>query len=58
MENTLGKQLNFDFNKKSQDIMPEDITVDELLYVLKHHNDSDLARSYYFEQITEERKRK
>jgi hypothetical protein len=38
--------------------MPEDITLDELLYVLNNHSDSEIARYYYFERINENRNKK
>lgn len=58
MKNHSAQQLSFNFKKTAHDVMPEDITLDELLYVLKHHSDSDLARKYYFEQIKTKRNRK
>jgi hypothetical protein len=58
MNKSEGQQLNFNFQKSTQDLIPEDITLDELLYVLKNHSDSDLARRYYFEQISMKRKKK
>jgi hypothetical protein len=58
MRNTSGQQLNFNFQKNAHDMMPEDITLDELLYVLKNHSDSEVARKYYFEQISEHRNKK
>ncbi len=51
MKNSSAQQLSFNFKKSAYDPMPEDITLDELLYVLKKHNDSALAYKYYFEQI-------
>lgn len=51
-----GQQLCFNFQKSTQDLIPEDITLDELLYVLNNHSDSDLARRYYFEQLNMKRK--
>lgn len=58
MKKTDGQQLNFNFKESAQDIMPEDITLDELLYVLKHHSDSEIARCYYFEEINKKRCKK
>lgn len=58
MKNTSGQQLNFNFQKSALDMMPEDITLDELLYVLNNHSDSELARCYYFKKIKEKRNRK
>jgi len=56
MESTSGKQLNF--KKSDRDMVPEDITLDELLYVLKNHSGSEIERYYYFEQISMKRKDK
>jgi hypothetical protein len=58
MKYTAGEQLNFNFQRSARDEMPEDITLDELLYVLKNHSDSDVARRYYFEKIKEDRCKK
>ena len=58
MKKTEGQQLNFNFQKSTHELIPEDITLDELLYVLKNHSDSDLARRYYFEQISMKRKKR
>jgi hypothetical protein len=58
MKNSVDEQLSFNFDLTSRDMMPEDITVDELLYVLQNHSDSDLARTYYFKKIKEERTNK
>ena len=58
MQDSSAQQFSFNFNKTAQDVMPEDITLDELLYVLKHHSDSDLARKYYFEKIKAKRNSK
>jgi hypothetical protein len=58
MESTSGKQLNFNFQKNARDMMPDDITLDELLYVLKNHSGSEIERYYYFEQIAESRGKK
>jgi hypothetical protein len=58
MLKTYGQQLNLDFQKSTHELIPEDITLDELLYVLKYHSDSDLARRYYFEQISMKRKKR
>jgi hypothetical protein len=56
MESTSGKQLNF--KESARDMMPDDITLDELLYVLKNHSGSEIERYYYFEQINMKRKEK
>jgi hypothetical protein len=58
MESTSGKQLNFNFKESARDMMPDDITLDELLYVLKNHSASEIERYYYFEQISEKRNKK
>jgi hypothetical protein len=58
MKKTEGQQLNFNFQKSTHELIPEDITLDELLYVLKNHSDSDLSRRYYFEQISMKRKKR
>ena len=58
MKNSAGVQLNLNFERTSRDMIPEDIKVDELLYVLQHHDDSELARRYYFDKINKERKNK
>jgi hypothetical protein len=56
MESTSGKQLNFNFKESARDMMPDDIILDELLYVLKNHSGSEIERYYYFEQIAVKRK--
>lgn len=38
MKNNSEQQLSFNLKKTIHDVMPEDITCDEILYVLKHHN--------------------
>ncbi|MGK0271244.1 MAG: hypothetical protein ACI88H_001901 [Cocleimonas sp.] len=53
-----GQQLSFNFQKNARDMMPDDITLDELLYVLKNHSGSEIERYYYFEQISEHRNKK
>ncbi|SEL87187.1 hypothetical protein SAMN05216262_1287 [Colwellia chukchiensis] len=53
-----GQQLCFNFHKSTHELIPEDITLDELLNVLNNHSDSDLARRYYFEQISMKRKKR
>jgi hypothetical protein len=53
-----GQQLSFNFQKNARDMMPDDITLDELLYVLKNHSGSEIERYYYFEQIAENRDKK
>mgnify|MGYP000195971037 CR=1 FL=1 len=58
MKKTEGQQLNFNFQKSTHELIPEDITLDELLYVLNNHSDSDLARRYYFERLNIKRKQK
>jgi hypothetical protein len=58
MRKTSGQQLNFNFQKDARDMMPDDITLDELLYVLKNHSGSEIERYYYFEQISMKRKDK
>jgi hypothetical protein len=58
MEKTEGQQLNFNFQKSAYDLIPEDVTLDELLYVLNNHSDSELARKYYFERLNMNRKTK
>lgn len=58
MKTNSAEQLSFNFKMTAHDVMPEDITLDELLYVLKNHSDSDLARKYYFEKIKAKRNRK
>lgn len=40
MNKTDGQQLNFNFLNNIKEVIPEDITLDELLYVLKHHRNS------------------
>jgi len=58
MKKTEGQQLNFNFQKSAYDLIPDDVTLDELLYVLNNHSDSELARKYYFERINLSRKTK
>jgi hypothetical protein len=53
-----GQQLSFNFQKNARDMMPDDITLDELLYLLKNHSGSEIERYYYFEQIAENRDKK
>jgi hypothetical protein len=56
MESTSAKQLNFNFKESARDMMPDDIILDELLYVLKNHSGSEIERYYYFEKIEVKRK--
>ncbi len=46
------------FSKNSRDMMPDDITFNQLVYVLKNHSGSEIERYYYFEQIAEKRSKK
>jgi hypothetical protein len=58
MNKTDGQQLNFNFKNSIKEVIPEDITLDELLYVLKHHRNSELASRYYYEEISKKRVKK
>ena len=58
MNKTEGQQLSFNLKNNIKDVIPEDITLDELLYVLKHHSDSEIASRYYYEEISKKRVKK
>ncbi|MGK0270067.1 MAG: hypothetical protein ACI88H_000702 [Cocleimonas sp.] len=53
-----GQQLDFNFQNDIKELIPKDITLDELLYVLNNHSDSELACRYYFDRINKERCKK
>lgn len=58
MNNSEGQQLDFNFQNDIKESIPEDITLDELLYVLNNHSDSELAQRYYFDRIKKTRHNK
>jgi hypothetical protein len=58
MNKSHGQQLNFNFQSNIKELIPKDITLDELLYVLNNHSDSELAQRYYFDRINKERCKK
>jgi hypothetical protein len=58
MHKSYGQQLDFNFQNDIKELIPKDITLDELLYVLNNHSDSELAQRYYFDRINKERSKK
>jgi len=58
MSKSDGQQLNFNFENNIKELIPENITLDELLYVLNNYSDSELAQRYYFDRISRERGKK
>ena len=58
MHKSYGQQLDFNFQNDIKELIPKDITLDELLYVLNNHSDSELAQRYYFDRINKERRKK
>ena len=58
MKKTEGQQLNFNFQDDIKESIPNDITLDELLYVLNNHSESELAQRYYFERLNMKRNKR